>query len=258
MDDTDLQRFLDKKVQEYQTISFVPDDPIAVPHQYSRLQDIEIAGFFAALFAWGRRSLILKKAANLLQLMDNAPYDFILQHEQNDLKRFLNFVHRTFNATDILFFISFLGKYYKQHSSLEFAFAHNLQKDDPSVENALNGFHRFLFQEDYPQRTTKHVSAPFRKSACKRLNMFLRWMVREDEKGIDFGLWKNIRPDQLVIPMDIHVSRVAGRLQLIPQGQTADWQTAVRLTTALKKFDPKDPVKYDFALFGLGVIEKFE
>lgn len=257
MNNTDLQRFLDKKVQEYQTASFIPEDPVAIPHRYSRLQDIEIAGFFAALFAWGRRSLILKKSAALLELMDDAPYDFVLGHQQSDLKRFFSFVHRTFNATDILFFIAFLRKLYLQHSSLEFAFAQNIRKDEQSVENALNGFHKFLFQGDYPQRTTKHISAPFRRSACKRLNMFLRWMVRKDTQGVDFGIWKSIRPDQLVIPMDIHVSRVAGRLQLIPPGQAPDWRTAATLTAALKKYDPEDPVKYDFALFGLGVIEKF-
>lgn len=258
MRNRDLEHFLNKKVAQYHTASFIEEDPVSIPHQYSRLQDIEIAGFFAALFAWGRRSLILKKTTVLLDLMDHAPYDFVLQHEEKDLKRFLGFVHRTFNATDILYFIAFFKEYYQKNDSLENAFSQSLQPDELSVESALNGFHKLIFKGDFPARTTKHISAPFRKSACKRLNMFLRWMVRKDTKGIDFGLWQNIRTDQLVIPMDTHVSRVAGRLGLITSGQAPNWKTAVALTDVLKKYDPKDPVKYDFALFGLGVVEKYK
>lgn len=257
MHESDLQRFLDNKVRQYQNPAFIAEDPIAVPHQYSGLQDIEIAGFFAALFAWGRRSLILKKAMNLLQLMDNAPYDFVLRHEEKDLKRFLGFAHRTFNAVDIIHFITFLKKHYQKHPSLEHAFSENMTADEPSIEKALNGFHHLVFEKEFPKRSTKHISAPCKKSACKRLNMFLRWMVRSDKEGVDFGLWRSIRADQLVIPMDTHVCRVAGRLGLIVPDQPTSWKTAVALTDALKEYDAEDPVKYDFALFGLGIIEKF-
>ncbi len=252
-----LQSFLDKKVEQYHKPSFIVGDPVAIPHRYSKLQDIEISGFFAALFAWGRRSLILKKTEVLLNLMDDAPYDFIMHHEEKDLKRFLDFVHRTFNATDILYFIHFLKKYYHRHFSLEAAFTSGLHTTDKTVEHALTGFHRLIFPGDHPVRTMKHIASPRRKSACKRLNMFLRWMVRRDSAGIDFGLWKKIRPDQLVIPMDTHVSKVAVRLGLISPG-AVDWRAALALTDALRIFDPQDPVKYDFALFGLGVLEKFK
>jgi len=258
MNENELCRFLNHKVAQYQTPAFVEEDPISVPHQYSRLQDIEIAGLFSALFAWGRRSLILKKANFLMELMDNSPYSFIVHHEEKDLKRFLGFVHRTFNATDILFLISFLRQHYKKHASLEFAFCHHLERDDNSVEKALNGFYHCVFGENNSIRTKKHISAPFKKSACKRMNMFLRWMVRKDAEGIDFGIWKNIRPEQLVIPVDVHVYRVAVRLGLLSTKKTMNWKLALELTNKLKEFDPEDPVKYDFALFGLGVIEKFK
>lgn len=257
MRSSDLQDFLDKKVRQYQTTSFIEGDPVSIPHRYTQIQDIEISGFFASLFAWGRRSLILKKASELLELMDNAPYEFILQHEENDLKRFLHFVHRTFNATDILYFISFLKNYYQQHDSLEDAFSQTIERGDGSVEQALNGFRKIVFQGDYPLHTQKHISAPNKYSACKRLNMFLRWMVRKSDEGVDFGIWEKIRPDQLVIPMDVHVNRVAVRLGLLPPRKTVNWKSALALTEALKTFDHEDPVKYDFALFGLGVIEKF-
>ena len=251
-----LQRFLEQKMRQYGTPDFIPGDPVCIPHRYSRLQDIEIAGFFAALFAWGRRSLIIKKASDLLALMDHAPYAFIREHQPQDLKRFLGFVHRTFNTTDILYFIAFLQQYYQQHASLETAFCAGIAPADPTVENGLNAFYHRIFPGDHPARTTKHISAPARKSACKRINMFLRWMVRPDTEGVDFGLWRRIHPAQLIIPMDTHVCRVAARLNLLAPGP-ANWKRACALTTALKAFRPEDPVRYDFALFGLGVIEHF-
>lgn len=189
-------------------------------------------------------------------MMDNAPYDFILNHKEKDLKPFLSFSHRTFNATDLLFFIGALQDYYHTFVSLEFAFSAHLLPQDTNVKNALAGFQEIIFAGPHPIRTRKHLSSPLRNSACKRLNMFLRWMVRSDLHGVDFGLWKNISPSQLVIPMDIHVSRVARRLELTKK-ETVNWTNAVNLTDELRKFDSKDPVKYDFALFGLGVMEKF-
>jgi len=253
-----LKNFLDNKVVEYSVPAFVESDPVSIPHQFSRLQDIEISGFFAALFAWGRRSTVLKKSRFLLELMDDAPYDFIMQHEESDLKRFLGFVHRTFNATDILYLISFLKRFYAQNNSLELAFSEGIKTSDSSIENGLNHFYATVFEdENHPVRTHKHISTPLKKSACKRINMYLRWMVRPDKDGIDFGLWKRIRTDQLIIPMDVHVSRVAARLKLLSEHSKVNWESAVKLTRSLKDFDALDPVKYDYALFGLGAIEKF-
>ncbi len=252
-----IKYFLDKKLEQYQSSFFIEEDPITIPHHYSLKQDIEIAGFFAALFAWGRRETVIKKATVLLSLMDQAPFDFITQHEEKDLKRFLKFVHRTFNATDILYFISFLKSFYHQHESLEEAFCKGNYSQEEHVEKNLNGFYQTIFEAEHPKRTEKHISAPFKKSACKRMNMYLRWMVRSGEKGIDFGLWKKMSPDQLVIPLDVHVCRVATRLGLISPNRKVNWETALALTEELKVFDPRDPVKYDLALFGLGAIEKF-
>ncbi len=252
-----LQSFLDQKVAQYNCPDFIANDPITIPHQFKKLQDIEIAGFWAAVLAWGQRITIINKCNELFNAMDNAPYDFILNHEEQDLERFLSFKHRTFNATDTLYFIHFFKKYYQQHQSLENAFLIGLEKESTSVELGLVNFHNLFFDdESAPQRTKKHIATPARKSACKRLNMFLRWMVREDSSGVDFGLWKQISPAQLVCPCDLHVDRVARKLGLITRKST-DWLTAIELTENLKQFDPIDPVKYDFALFGLGIEEGF-
>jgi uncharacterized protein (TIGR02757 family) len=252
-----LNTFLDKKVVEYEQPFFIEKDPISIPHLYTKKQDIEIAGFFAAIFSWGNRTTIINKSNELMKLMDHAPHDFVLNHQPKDLKKLLQFKHRTFNSTDLLYSIAFFHHHYQQHETLETAFTRGLQPKDINTENALNGFHDYFFSlPDVPQRTNKHIAAPKKKSSCKRLSMYLRWMVRNDKKGVDFGIWKNIKPSQLIMPMDLHVLRVAKRFNLI-QRNTSDWQTAVELTEALKKYDPKDPVKYDFALFGLGVLEKF-
>ncbi|MGD1841354.1 MAG: TIGR02757 family protein [Thermonemataceae bacterium] len=252
-----LKTFLDEKVIQFNQPTFITNDPICIPHQFTKLQDVEIAGFFAAIFAWGQRTTIIKKCKTLLQLMDNTPHDFICNHQEQDLKRFLGFKHRTFNDTDTLYFIHFLQHYYQQHTSLEDAFARYLSPTDETTEKALVGFHQLFFSlEEAPQRTQKHIATPARKSACKRINMFLRWMVRKDDKGVDLGCWSAIQPKQLVCPCDVHVSRVARNLGLITRPQT-DWQTALALTNNLRQLDPNDPVKYDFALFGLGVEEKF-
>jgi uncharacterized protein (TIGR02757 family) len=252
-----LKAFLDEKVAQYNQPSFIASDPISIPHRFTVKQDIEIAGFFAALFAWGNRTIIINKCTELLQLMDNAPYDFMRNHEDADLKKFMHFKHRTFNTTDLLYFISFLQYYYSQHISLESAFSIWLTEEDKTIERALFHFHHYFFALPYaPERTKKHIATPERGSHCKRLNMFLRWMVRKDNKGVDFGIWSEISPAQLVCPVDVHVARVARKLNLL-QAKQLNWKAALELTEQLRQFDPLDPVKYDFALFGLGVAEKF-
>jgi len=254
--DAQLRIFLDEQVIRFNQPAFIEHDPISIPHRFSRLQDIEIMGFWTAILAWGQRTTIINSAQTLIQLMDNAPYDFILGHEPQDLQRFLQFRHRTFNATDALYFIHFFRHWYEQHISLEEAFLCSGYAQEKHVEKLLIHFHNtFFFDPDAPQRTRKHIATPRSKSSCKRINMFLRWMVRKDTHGIDFGVWKHIRPDQLICPLDVHVDRVARKLGLIERKQT-DWQTAVALTERLRTFDPVDPVKYDFALFGIGVAEK--
>ncbi|MFL5809346.1 MAG: TIGR02757 family protein [Flavisolibacter sp.] len=252
-----LKDFLDKKVKEYNQPSFIAADPVSIPHLFSKKQDIEIAAFFASIFAWGNRTTIISKSRQLMELMDNAPYDFIRTHEENDLRRLLQFKHRTFNLTDLLYFILFLQHHYKSSRSLECAFSKWMDKEDVNIEKALIGFHDYFFSlQDAPLRTKKHIATPHRRSTCKRLNMFLRWMVRKDDHGVDFGIWKEIKPSQLICPIDLHVARVAKRFKLVSRKQV-DWITAVELTTQLRKFDKDDPVKYDFALFGLGVVEKY-
>ncbi|MFZ1807777.1 MAG: TIGR02757 family protein [Cyclobacteriaceae bacterium] len=251
----ELKSFLDERVEVYNQPGFIKNDPVSIPHGYSKKQDIEIAGFFAAILAWGQRTTIINKSKELFVMMDNAPHDFLINHKLKDLKVFEQFKHRTFNATDCLYFIRFLSEHYKHNDSLETAFAVN--KMDKGVEGAIAHFHHYFFSlDDYPPRTKKHIATPTRKSACKRINMFLRWMVRKDNKGVDFGIWNSITPSQLICPCDVHVERVARKLKLITR-KPLDWLTAVELTAALRKFDPLDPVKYDFALFGLGIEERF-
>lgn len=210
-------------------------------------------GFWAAMLAWGQRKTIINKSLELAALMDNAPHDFILNHQESDLKRFLAFKHRTFNATDTLYFLHFFQDFYRKNDSLENAFIVQNQAAQPTIEQSLIAFNvRFCSLEYFPSRTRKHIATPARKSTCKRLNMFLRWMVRQDDRGVDFGIWQKISPAQLVMPCDVHVDRVARHLGLIQRRQT-DWQTALELTAALRELDAEDPVKYDFALFGLGI-----
>ena len=222
-----------------------------MPHRFSRKQDIEISGFWTAIFAWGQRKTIIKKANAILELMDNAPFEFIINHQPKDRKRFANFVHRTFQYTDTLYFLHFLQQYYQRNDSLEDLFI-PLKHD--TLKDGLMRFHESFFSlPDAPQRTRKHVSTPARKSSCKRLNMFLRWMVRRDDKGVDFGIWQRISPSQLYIPLDVHVESVARKLGLLTRNQT-DWQAVEEITQNLRQLDPADPVRYDFALFGLGVL----
>jgi uncharacterized protein (TIGR02757 family) len=253
LDDARLKQFLDQKLLLYNQPSFIAKDPISIPHLFRKKQDIEIAGFFASIFAWGQRPTIIKKAGSLMELMDNAPYHFCRDHSSRELKTLLSFRHRTFNPTDLLYFIAFLKHHYGQHSSLETAFTMH----GKNMEQMLAGFHHYFFSiENDPPRTRKHIATPERKSSCKRLNMYLRWMVRKDKSGVDFGLWKKISPSELVCPLDLHVARVARKLGLLTRRQN-DWKAAMELTSHLRGFDRKDPVKYDFALFGLGIFEKF-
>lgn len=248
-----LKEYLDVKVDQYNQPFFIDNDPVSIPHRFSKKQDIEIAGFFAAIFSWGNRTTIINKSKELMNLMDNAPYQFILNHSSADLKKLKGFKHRTFNKEDLYYFIEFFHQHYSKHDSLEKAFFPSAGYD---AEKGLNHFKKSFFSHEHLKRTEKHVSSPLQKSTCKRLNMFLRWMVRSDNKGVDFGIWKNISPSVLICPLDVHVARVARKLGLLRRKQN-DWLAAVELTGALRKFDKKDPVKYDFALFSLGVIEKY-
>lgn len=248
----DLKAFLDEKATLYNQPGFIENDPISIPHRFRRKQDIEIAGLFASVLAWGQRVTIIRKCDQLLGMMDNDPYTFVREHKARDLKPFQEFKHRTFNATDTLYFIALLKWFYSQHDSLEKAF---VVEGDKTIELGLIQFRNLFFSlEDAPQRTRKHISSPERNSTCKRLSMYLRWMVRKDNNGVDFGIWRSLKPSQLVCPCDVHVERVARKLKILKRKQT-DWQMALELTGNLKKFDPQDPVKYDFALFGLGVEE---
>ena len=265
MQEAKLIEFLNAKADLYNQLSFIKADPISVPHLYTKKQDIEIAGFFAAIFSWGNRTTIINKSKELMQFMNNAPHDFCLNHSPKELKKLTGFTHRTFNATDLLYFIEFFKCHYNKHKTLETAFIPHPQplstsgegSNTPIVEVALKYFHHYFFSlEHVPARTRKHIATPERKSSCKRLNMFLRWMVRHDDKGVDFGIWKKISPSHLICPIDLHVARVARRLGILKRKQ-ADWEAAIELTDYLRTLDKNDPVKYDFALFGLGVMEKY-
>ena len=254
-----IQKILDQKVKQYNQLDFIEKDPICIPHQFKKQQDIEIAAFFAAVFAWGNRTTIINKSNELLNRMDHAPHDFVLNHTPKDLKKLLGFVHRTFNDTDALYCIEFFKHHFDRHPSLETAFFQNQFTGGKikKVEAALTHFQTyFMSLEDVPRRTQKHVSSPVSGSTCKRLNMFLRWMIRNDKQGVDFGIWKSIKPADLIIPIDVHVARVSRSIGILKRPQT-DWQAALELTEYCRTLDPKDPVKYDFALFSLGVIEKF-
>lgn len=251
-----LKEWLDEQAHLHNQPNFIEDDPIGLPHQFTQLQDIEIIGFWVAMLAWGRRSSIINSGKKLIELMDGAPYDFIKNHEEKDRAAFEQFKHRTFQPIDALYFLEFLQQYYQNNSSLETAFSQHLSPDAEHIEAALVGFHEDFFSLPHaPHRTKKHVATPARKSTCKRLCMFLRWMVRQDDKGVDFGLWKEIQPSQLLLPLDVHVERVGRQLGLIERKQR-DWKTVLELTAHLKELDADDPVKYDFALFGTGVLEK--
>jgi len=252
-----LGEFLDRKADQYNHPDFITRDPISIPAMFTKRQDIEIAGFFAAIFSWGNRTTIIRKSKELMQLMGHSPYTFCIAHGPSDLKKLSGFSHRTFNDTDLLYFVEFLHEHYSRYDSLEATFSRWMRPGDDTVENALAGFYHYFFSLDaVPSRTKKHIASPERNSTCKRLNMFLRWMVRKDDRGVDFGIWNEISPAQLICPVDLHVARVARRFGLIKRTRT-DWETALELTGELRRLDRNDPVKYDFALFGLGIMEHF-
>lgn len=251
---SNLRRILDLKHQHYDQVDFIAKDPVAVPHRFQKIQDIEIAAFFAAILAWGNRTMILRNANRIMDWMDESPHEFILNHKAEDLKPFLHFAHRTFNATDLLYSIEFLNAHYKSNSSLEFAFFP--ENTSFTVQEGLIHFHHYFFSlPDAPDRTRKHIANPERKSACKRLNMFLRWMVRQNS-AVDFGIWNQVAASELICPLDTHVGDVARKLGLLERKQS-DWKAAMELTENLRLLDPNDPAKYDFALFGMGAEEKW-
>ena len=251
--DADVKALLEQKFLQYNTPGFIADDPVSVPRQFTLKQDIEISGFLAATISWGNRKSIVGNARRLVQLMNNSPYDFLVNANPGDFKPFLRFVHRTFNGDDCLFFLASLQHLYRQYGSLEPLFG---SMNEFGAAHAISRFRKYFLETEHLPRSEKHISDPMTGSAAKRLNMFLRWMVRNDEHGVDFGLWRSIDPANLICPLDIHVGRVARALGLLHRSQN-DWKAAVELTETLNKFDPADPVKYDFALFGMGVFEIF-
>jgi uncharacterized protein (TIGR02757 family) len=249
----EIKALLDERVERYNTLSFIENDPVLIPHLFTKKQDIEIAGLIAATLAWGQRITVINKSKDWLQRMDYAPYDFIINSNKKDLSTFKNFKHRTFNETDALVFLHFLKSVYSKHKSLEEIFL--VDAKDETIEQGLIQFANMFYQSpEFVHRTGKHIPSPARKATCKRLSMYLRWMVRKDNKGVDFGIWQNIKMSKLTCPLDVHVERVARKLKLLKRN-TLDWQAVLELTEQLRKLDATDPVKYDFALFGLGVEE---
>lgn len=254
MKSRDLKAFLDEKAIAYEKYTFLEDDPISIPHQFSKKEDIEISGFLVATIAWGNRLSILKSGKRMMELMGNDPYHFVLNHTSKDLKTLSTFVHRTFNGIDFSYFVRALQHIYLNHEGLEIAFSQN-PKAERMDENIAH-FKTLFFELEHEKRTEKHVSDPLKGSAAKRINMFLRWMVRSSKNEVDFGLWKRINTAQLSCPLDIHTGNTARRLGILQRKQS-DQKALVELDHQLRSFDPIDPVKYDFALFGLGVYENF-
>lgn len=246
-----LKDFLNEKAEFYEKNWFIEHDPIQIPHRFSKKEDIEISGFLAATIAWGQRKTIINNASKLMDWMDNSPHEFILNHQESDLQKMEGFVHRTFNSDDLLYFIHALKNIYTEGSSLE-----ELMLSDKSDRGAsLHQFKTRFFQYDHLKRTEKHLPDPLKKSSAKRMNMFIRWMVRSADNGVDFGIWKAITPADLYIPLDVHTGNVGRKLGLLKRKQN-DWQAVEELTQSLRKFDIDDPIKYDFALFGIGAHEK--
>jgi uncharacterized protein (TIGR02757 family) len=251
---SDIKEFLAEKVAQYNHPGFIVSDPIAIPHRFDRKEDIEISGFLAATIAWGNRKMIVQNGHKLMDLMGNSPYDFVMNHRTDDLERLAGFVHRTFNHTDLVYFIQALKNIYLNKGGLEAVFAGSVT--ETSTQSAIHEFKEQFFSLPYLDRTTIHVSDPANGSAAKRINMFLRWMVRNDGCGVDFGLWKSISPSQLSCPLDLHSGNVARKLGLLTRSQN-DAKALAELDFNLRQMDRMDPVKYDFALFGLGIFEKF-
>lgn len=248
-----LKHLLDQKASQYNKPSFISSDPISIPHQFTRKEDIEISGFLTAIISWGRREMIIKSANRLMGLMDRSPYDFILHANKSKLQKLDSFVYRTFNPDDLLFLITALKNIYQNEGGLE-QLATTGFKESNEIKEAIIGMRNGLLKTPHLKRSEKHLANPESGSAAKRINMFLRWMVRQDDNGVDFGLWKNISPNKLMCPLDVHSGRVARSLGLLNRSQN-DWKAVEELTANLRKISPNDPVKYDFALFGMGVFE---
>ena len=246
--------FLNYKSNQYNNIKFIETDPIQIPHLFNKKEDVEISGFLTSTISWGNRKSIIKSAEKLIELLDHSPYDFILNHKKRDLDKLSHFVHRTFNNIDLIQFVKSLKHIYRNYNGLEEIFRKNI-KDD-SLQYAIHKMKKIFFEIPHTNRTKKHISDPMRGSAAKRINMFLRWMVRDDTRGVDFGIWKSISPRYLSCPLDVHTGNVARKLGLIQRKQN-DHKAVMELDKKLREFDLIDPVKYDFALFGLGVFEKF-
>lgn len=253
MQKKELKEFLDEKVIQYNNFDFIESDPIQIPHSFSLKEDIEIAGFLSATIAWGNRKMIIKNSKKLMDLMGNSPYDFVMSHSKDNLERLDNFVHRTFNSDDAKTFIKALQHIYVNHEGLEAVFSKN--QEENSMQKSIHEFKKVFFEIDHLQRTQKHISDPLNNSAAKRINMYLRWMIRDDNK-VDFGIWKSIPTSKLSCPLDVHSGNVARKLGLLKRKQN-DGKALAELDVALRKLDKNDPVKYDFALFGLGVFEGF-
>jgi len=251
---SELKEFLDEKVELYNHPSFIDSDPISIPHRFKKKQDIEIAGFLAATIAWGNRKMILRNANRMMEILDNSPYDFIINSNENDLKRIEGFVHRTFNSADLLYFIGALAHIYRNKGGLENIF--NVFKTKDSLQPAIHDLHRIFFELPHNKNTQRHISDPYKGSAAKKMNMYLRWMVRSDNRGVDFGIWKSISPSILSCPLDVHSGNVSRKLGLLKRKQN-DAKAVAELDQFLRNLDKEDPVKYDFALFGLGVNEDF-
>jgi uncharacterized protein (TIGR02757 family) len=254
MNQLELKSFLDEKVELYNRPNFIESDPVQIPHRYTLKEDKEIAGFLAATIAWGNRKMIIQNSIKMMDLLGNSPYDFILNHNENDLENLEKFVHRTFNGQDFTYFIKSLKNIYLNHGGLENIFTKHQESD--SLQSAITEFKKIFFELDHSIRTEKHVSDPSKNSSSKRINMWLRWNCRQDSKGVDLGIWKNISPAKLSCPLDVHSGNVARKLGLLTRTQN-DGKALAELDSNLRLLDPKDPVKYDFALFGLGVFEKF-
>ncbi|RTY85957.1 TIGR02757 family protein [Flavobacterium sp. RSP15] len=254
MNPSELKDFLDEKVLQYNTLDFIESDPVQIPHLFSQKEDIEISGFLSATIAWGNRKMIIKNSHRMMDLMGNAPYDFVMSHTENNLEQLELFVHRTFNGQDFASFIRSLQHVYANHGGLEAVFSKH--QEIHSMQKSIHEFKKIFFEIPHQHRTQKHISDPLNNSAAKKINMYLRWMIRQDNKGVDLGIWKSISPASLSCPLDVHSGNVARKLGLLTRKQN-DGKALSELDTNLRKLDGIDPVKYDFALFGLGVFEGF-
>ncbi len=249
-----LKEFLDEKSDQYNRLEFIQSDPILVPHSFTNPEDIEISGFLTSTIAWGRRKTIIKNAFQLMNLMGNKPHDFILEASYHDLNALKHFCHRTFNGIDTVYFIKSLKNIYTKYGGLKRMFENNFARFG-NLKEVLIAFRHFFFELPFSERTKKHIANIQKGASAKRLNMFLRWMVRKDNRGVDFGLWDMIPPSALYIPLDVHTGNVSRKLKLLSRKQN-DWQSVEELTKKLREFNPCDPVKYDYALFGLGIFDE--